>query len=287
MAVRTGWPPHMVNVWTGYHWVMSYDPADPPTLADDGPPGTEWIFSEDEALAHSVGGFAVSLFRFFFRIPLIDGSGTWFVPDGLYDGTFHMTDFRVSFIGRLYGEIWQTTHALSSSATAQVVADAVATHKMTIGAFIRDRCGIGVSWDAVKVAGYDPATGVATGDMGEAAITVPGTAAAATLPTECAVVATLRTTHPKVHGRMYFPCVVPASLTADGLLKDEVTLQLATDMVAYFHALASDAIAADAQVYSRTGHLTRNVVSVDVGNVVDAQRRRRNRLIEARTTVSL
>lgn len=283
-----GWPPHMFAVVTPVGTLhLAYDVNDPPTLADDGPPGTRWQFTTDDVAAHLRSDWQKLYWYLTGGSKLTFEHEEWVVPEGLYSGGAGMAHHMVTLSGKVQSEIWMSSFSLASDSPAQDVADAVAAHKLTIGQWIADSCQTGVTWDGIKVATYDPATGARTGDVGLAAATIPGAVEGTSLPTEVAIVLTLRTAHARVHGRMFFPCPAVTALNADGTLKATVATELRDKAKLFFNALSSDAIAAVPEVFSRTGHITRAITTVDVGNVCDAQRRRRNRLVEARVSAAL
>lgn len=134
----------------------------------------------------------------------------------------------------------------------------------------------------VKVSVVNVATGkdIATG---EASSTNAGASSTDSLPQEVAVVCTLRTAlaSRSGHGRFYLIPPHASGLTADGLL--DATYQgdwanTIRDAFGLFTAVSG----AIPVVYSRRLRAFNACNEIQIGNVFDVQRRRRNRLIEGR-----
>jgi hypothetical protein len=114
-----------------------------------------------------------------------------------------------------------------------------------------------------------------------------GTSVAAK-PAQTAIVFSLRTDTPggSGRGRMYWPCLGGALDSTLRLNATQVTAAL-TGMVSYVHAMeaalatAFPTIGFDLAVRSKTTKTTPHVVRMQVGNVPDTQRRRRDALPEA------
>jgi hypothetical protein len=114
-----------------------------------------------------------------------------------------------------------------------------------------------------------------------------GNPVSANLPTQCAVVVSLKTASsgPRFRGRMYMPPFTAASLTTDGRLLTATRDSLATAAAAWLTSIKATTPGWVPVVYSRTGGSTTAVTAVAVGDVIDTQRRRRADLVEARKTV--
>lgn len=123
-------------------------------------------------------------------------------------------------------------------------------------------------------------------------VTAKGTRAAA-LPTECALVATLDTGAPgrTRRGRIYLggfaaDILIPSTARLPGAATTTIAQAVAAFMVSS-RDQSQDIDAYRAVVYSRTTSSTRPITRVSVGDVIDVQRRRGNRLLESRSTANL
>jgi hypothetical protein len=102
-----------------------------------------------------------------------------------------------------------------------------------------------------------------------------------------ALVISLRTNTPggSGRGRLYWPGV-GASVDAGLRFQNSNTLTALNDMATYLHAMESalatafPTIGFDLAVRSRTTHTTPHVNKLQVGNVPDTQRRRRDKMVE-------
>lgn len=117
-------------------------------------------------------------------------------------------------------------------------------------------------------------------------VTRPGTSAAACLPFQVTPVVSLRSDDASRRGRGRF--YVP-SLAVDaqdgGRLTPAVQTELATAAAGML--LGLQAAGLTPVLLSRDTMATREITSVDVGDVMDTQRRRRNALIETRVSEAL
>jgi len=108
------------------------------------------------------------------------------------------------------------------------------------------------------------------------------------MPPQSAVVFSLRTDTPGAsgRGRLYWPCLA-ASISSLGRMTAPLTSDLATQWVSYSNSIrgalatAFPTIGFDLAVRSKTTLTTPHVVRVQVGNIIDTQRRRRDNLPEA------
>lgn len=113
------------------------------------------------------------------------------------------------------------------------------------------------------------------------------------LPAQAAVVGSLRTSTPggSGRGRVYWPAL-GATVDTSGRLSSPLPSSVLTDLKVYMLAIRSALATAfpligfDLAVRSRTTHTTPHVVRLQVGNVIDTQRRRRDTLPEAYQTQS-
>lgn len=110
---------------------------------------------------------------------------------------------------------------------------------------------------------------------------VPGSLFGNMLPTECAPVVSVRAGNTaSKRGRFYLPPPSVTVVNTSGRLTSAFCSDVATAAVDLFDTGEYSR----GVVYSRSTSSYSVVTSVDVGDVVDAQRRRRNRLTESRTS---
>jgi hypothetical protein len=128
----------------------------------------------------------------------------------------------------------------------------------------------------------ETATGKAT-DKRESPVNHPGGDPGMSLPQEVAVVVTLRTqlAGASGHGRMFFPSPSTNVLTAEARLSSSGQQTFAIGVTSMFSAMADGL--AQPVLYTK-GRANRIISRVDVGDVFDAMRRRRDKLVEARYT---
>lgn len=110
-----------------------------------------------------------------------------------------------------------------------------------------------------------------------------GTSVAETLPFQCAPVVSLRTAtlSRAGRGRFYAPSLA-VDQVAGGRLLTAARDSLADAGLALVQGLT--AAGGNVVIYHRSLGTTTPVTSLDVGDVIDTQRRRRNQLVEARTS---
>lgn len=128
----------------------------------------------------------------------------------------------------------------------------------------------------------DPATGKQlTG--AEDTRTDAGTSEATCLPFQCAPVVTLRTAtlSRAGRGRFYAPSLAVDQVSAGRMLTTarDTLADAAEDLVQGLTSAGGNLV-----IYHRGSGTTSLVTSLDVGDVIDTQRRRRNKLIESRTS---
>lgn len=139
--------------------------------------------------------------------------------------------------------------------------------------------------DEVMVDELDPVTGKNVRQARQG-MSLVGESSDEPLPPQCAIVVSLRTALPTRagRGRFYLPAPTVTTLV-DGLLISSVTTAVANAAA----AMIGDMNGAGAvyEVYHRTTKTGTPVLSVDVGNVVDTQRTRRDKLTEVRHSVTV
>jgi hypothetical protein len=103
------------------------------------------------------------------------------------------------------------------------------------------------------------------------------------LPPECAVVVGLKTAAAGAshRGRMYLPPVSVAQVDPDGQLTSASAGNIADALKRFFDAMNDGLSLGNVAVFSKTLGTLTDVTQVRVGRVVDAQRRRRNKIPES------
>jgi len=131
----------------------------------------------------------------------------------------------------------------------------------------------------------DPLTGKNLGQV-ITAEALAGTDATGPVPPQCAVTVSLRTAvfNKAGRGRFYLPALSTDKVSAGRILAGAVT-QIVTASQKMIQSL--NGAGYTVVVYHRASRTHDNVVSVNVGDVFDTQRRRRDKLVEARTSLSV
>ena len=142
-----------------------------------------------------------------------------------------------------------------------------------------------VGIDDTTVASIDPATNKQISKMLTAAAIV-GTNATASLPPQTTMAISLRTdlATRKGRGRFYLPPFATDALSGGRILADARDTALAGAVAMLDHMQAA---LLTPLVWHKDDGTGTNVVRVDAGDVFDTQRRRRNKLVEARSSTSL
>ena len=203
-----------------------------------------------------------------------------------------MTLYYARFSGALPGgEQWNTGVHLSGSGDLGEATTAATdfANALWAGSGPTDGynlvCNDLTTLDDIVVYTLNPSTHKATA---RAEVVGPGAGigVGAGLPQEVAIVATLRavTPGPAGRGRMYLPPPLATSTDVDSKLTTAIQTNTAQNVADGIQAALLDGFTA---VLSSVGRADRSIVSVDVGNVFDAQRRRRNKLLEVRVSVPI
>jgi hypothetical protein len=146
----------------------------------------------------------------------------------------------------------------------------------------------GVHFTGVKTHTYDLANFHTSLAVRESALDVAGTSSGDSLPQEVCMVLSLRTDTPgkSGRGRMYLPAIKSSQLTPDGLYQSVVIDEILTAWHDAWVTMTGSDQSTTPVVVSRLHHNAHAVTSMNIGNVPDVQRRRRNRLTESRTTTA-
>jgi hypothetical protein len=182
-------------------------------------------------------------------------------------------------------EVWSTGLHVQTAITIDAVATAWTSAVTALwtgsgSAGIFDVYPTVVAVRSLDVFQLDPASDVAVAKV-EVPVTLPGGSGANTLPQEVAVCATLRsnTPGPRGRGRMFFPPPTVTEVTPTGRLNTVAQQSLAIGIALMLQAMED--VTATPVLHTKGG-IDRLITRVDVGDVFDAQRRRRDALIEAR-----
>lgn len=142
-----------------------------------------------------------------------------------------------------------------------------------------------VSATEASTAALDEATGLQLTKT-SSPLALPGTNAGDCLPFQCAPVVSFRTAVATRagRGRIYAPSL-GVDQQAGGTLISSAQTALLNGAVAMFAALTGGGFTGS--LYSYTTHAETSITSVDVGNVIDTQRRRRNKLVETRVSANV
>jgi hypothetical protein len=201
-----------------------------------------------------------------------------------------MTFFRARFGGSLpeTSEIWRCDLVLQS--TVNNLASVAASVNAGLTLAWHGGSGVTSPLEGFYVAGttlsflevdqLTPGTGKNFAQLASA-ISFPGVATGGPCPPQVAVVVSHRTAKPTRagRGRIYLPAPAISALN-NGELATAAQTAFAVDMAAGYRAMTTGGNVLC--VYHRTTDTMDAVVSIDVGQVLDTQRRRRNKLIETR-----
>lgn len=207
-----------------------------------------------------------------------------------------MTDIgKVDVLGTFGGsEEWQFSHHVSGGDTdltlAQVESYAGAYYDSLTGDvdFMAEFTSNVVfsGWRATLINSTTGGT-ISVGNGGTAA---PGTGTAGdTMPPQIAICVSLRTglSGPQNRGRFYLPTPQFGTVTTAGRLDPDNITDMLTSLNAAFTAATTAVGGTVVIVYSRTHHAYQPVLRMDIGDVFDTIRRRRDKLVEVRQSVTV
>lgn len=171
---------------------------------------------------------------------------------------------------------------LSTGDAATAFADALTA---AWGAGMDDLTTADIDLTLASAATLNPATdGQVT--RAEVVLALTGVASGEMLPFQCATVISLLTASAtrSGRGRFYLPPLA-VSQTDQGRVSAAAMIVLDTAWTAFFDSLNTDGVTP--VVRNRTAHVSTTVTSARVGNVIDTQRRRRNKLTEVYTVIAV
>lgn len=197
-----------------------------------------------------------------------------------------MAVYRHLLRGTYPGEIWSFrlhTEGTASLAAAHTAWGDALTAFGSV-AYLATLC-TDVTFAEASTAELDVATGRQLTRV-QTERTEAGTSAAVCLPFQCAPVVSLRTSSATRAGRGRFYAPSPAvDQQAGGRLTAGAQTALADAAAAMLGTLSGAGL--EPILFSNTTLTRRAITSLDVGDVIDTQRRRRNQLVEQRTSRQL
>jgi hypothetical protein len=197
-----------------------------------------------------------------------------------------MALYRFVASGTTPGETFSfTMHAegsLSTGDAATAFADALTA---AWAAGMDDSTTADVDLTLASAATIDPATDGQITRV-EVVLALTGVDAGEMLPFQCATVVSLLTASATRHGRgrFYLPPLA-VSVLDTGRISAAALAVLDTAWTAFFDSLNTDGVTP--VVRNRTGHVSTTVTSARIGDVIDTQRRRRNKLTETQVVVAV
>lgn len=196
-----------------------------------------------------------------------------------------MALFKHTLNGAFPGEVWSFGLHTLGNVTTSFAETSWAT---AVGEFWTDAGPLfanEVTTTTTSTAELDQLTGkqITRVETGSA---LAGTAVSESLPFQCAPAVSLRTNLATRagRGRFYAPSLAVEFMLA-GKMTDAARTALLNGAVGMIGALTAAGL--DVVLYGRTSHATQSVTRVDVGNVIDTQRRRRNKLPEQRISANV
>lgn len=185
-----------------------------------------------------------------------------------------------------YGWYANSLRTLAAAQTAALAWNSTLWNGAVAGNGYQDHCSTDVAVTQVKTVEIDPATGkqLALAVDGQS---ISGASAAFAMPADSALVVSLRTAFPQRsgRGRFYLPQPSIDSISSTGRVLADVINDTIASLTAAWTAYNSGV--ERPVIYSPTFRLTRNVTNFDIGDLFDTQRRRENKLTEARTTAGM
>lgn len=204
-----------------------------------------------------------------------------------------MTVFRHRFVGTLaagdqFSYQWyaNSIRTIDNAHNAAYAWNQAVWNGASAGNGYKDHCTAGTSMTSVITAEINVADGKQLARREDAQV-IPGVAAGNALPADCALVVSLRTALPQRtgRGRFYMPQPAASNLTATGRVAADLIGDLMASLAAAWGAYNTGLD--KPVIYSPTFRLTRTITAYNVGDLYDTQRRRENKVTEARTTANM
>ena len=184
--------------------------------------------------------------------------------------------FRGTFVN---GEVFSHSFWFESLGSIEDVATAAVTHWGTaVTGGLDSFFPTSLNWGSLHTSEVTVSTGVVVRSRDDA-LSVHGDQTSSVIPNQCATVVSLRTgvSGRANRGRSYLPGVGPGSLTTSGTIDGGTAAAIALGIADFFTDMGTDGH--NPVVYSRSQRAAIAVTSVVVDEVVDTQRRRRDKLI--------
>jgi len=182
------------------------------------------------------------------------------------------------------GDIWQCGFHAESDADVFQVATLVAG---AVPALWQAKFPDETSVTGVRIAEINEATGD-TVAVAEEAVTGVTYSTDGSMPAEVAMCVTIRPVTGLISGRMYLPPGINSQMTIQGNMNSTYQASVADALQTFFQDdLGSAPSPLRLGIYSRKNHNFVGATSIQLGNVYDSQRRRRNKLVESRLTRSV
>lgn len=176
--------------------------------------------------------------------------------------------------------------SLADAQTAAVAWNAALWNGASAGNGYKDHVVAACSMLSVTTVTVNQATGLQSTRIDTSQV-IAGVAAGSSLPGDIALVISLRTALAtrRGRGRFYLPTPAASQVTTAGRVLADLITDLGASLTA---AWAAYNTGVDRPVvYSRTGRTIENITSYNVGDLYDVQRRRENKLVEARTVSAM
>jgi hypothetical protein len=185
-----------------------------------------------------------------------------------------------------FGWFCNSARTLAAAQTAAVGWAAALWNGASAGNGYKDHCANNVALQNVSTVIIDQPTGKQLA-RADTAYFVAGTAAFTSMPADVALVVSTRTDLPQRRGRGRF--YLPQPCTAEATATGRVQPDLVNDVIASLTAAWAGYNSASNQpvLYSRTDRQLRTITSFNVGDLFDTQRRRENKVLEARVTAAM
>lgn len=196
-----------------------------------------------------------------------------------------MALFKHTLQGTFPGEVWSfglhTLGNVTVSAAETAWATAVGLFWTAAGPTFANE----VVATATTTAELDQATGKQLTRV-ETGSSLIGSAVSESLPYQCAPAVSFRTNLATRagRGRFYAPSLA-VEFVAGGKMTSTAQTALLDGAEAMVNSLTGAGLTT--VLYGRTSHATQEVTRIDVGDVIDTQRRRRNKLVESRVSVNV
>lgn len=287
-----------------------------PDQRSDGRSGGARSLSPDCALARALGRFKIksanehdtletcvgrSAFRSAQRGISLVASMTTPVQAPIARTDDTLSYVRVSILGTMVGtEVWSINPVFDptgefpggvSQSALDAAAQAIANR--SVPTQLLNQLSTSGQRTGARVEVRDDATDALIATSTASSATVSSGVGAIAMPSQSAMVISIRTDTPggSGRGRLYWPCLVKG-LDINGKVATVNVAAFIADAKAYLLGIRSDLAAAfptigfDLAVRSKTTHTTPHAVRVQAGNVIDTQRRRRDAVIEQYSTLN-